>query len=52
MTGVHVGKRIIGADAPVTIGWENIGKVEGGPVKQFVFTYFQPVMLFAAIAFW
>ena len=51
MAGVQVGKRIIGADAPVTVGWENIGKVEGGPVKQFVFTYFQPFMLFAAIAF-
>jgi sterol desaturase/sphingolipid hydroxylase (fatty acid hydroxylase superfamily) len=52
MSGVRVGNRIIGADAPVTVGWENIGKVEGGPVKQFIFTYFQPVMLFAFIAFW
>ncbi|MBA4050458.1 MAG: sterol desaturase, partial [Erythrobacter sp.] len=52
MAGVQVGKRIIGADAPVTVGWENIGKVEGGPIKRFVFTWFQPVMLFAAIAFW
>lgn len=26
--------------------------VEGGPVKQFIFTWFQPVMLFAMIAFW
>ncbi len=34
MAGVQVGKRIIGADAPVTVGWENIGKVEGGPFKQ------------------
>jgi len=52
MNGTRVGKRIIGAEAPVTIGWENIGRVEGGPVKQFVFTWFQPVALFALIAFW
>ena len=52
MAGVQVGKRIIGADAPVIVGWENIGKVQGGPIKQFVFTYFQPAMLFAAILFW
>ncbi len=52
MAGVQVGKRIIGADAPVIVGWENIGRVQGGPVKQFVFTYFQPAMLFAAILFW
>ena len=52
MAGVLVGKRVIGAQAPVTIGWENIPKVEGGPVKRFVFTWFQPVMLFALIAFW
>ncbi|MXO65566.1 sterol desaturase family protein [Altericroceibacterium endophyticum] len=52
MNGVRVGKRIIGAEAPVTIGWENVPKVEGGPVKQFVFTWFQPVMLVALIGFW
>jgi sterol desaturase/sphingolipid hydroxylase (fatty acid hydroxylase superfamily) len=52
MAGVRVGKRIIGADAPVIIGWENIGRVEGGPVKQFFFTWFQPTLLFAALAFW
>lgn len=52
MAGVQVGKRIIGADAPVTVGWENIGRVEGGPIKQFVFTYFQPAMLLLAIGFW
>jgi sterol desaturase/sphingolipid hydroxylase (fatty acid hydroxylase superfamily) len=51
MAGVQVGNRIIGADSPVTVGWENIGRVEGGPIKQFVFTYFQPVMLFGAILF-
>jgi sterol desaturase/sphingolipid hydroxylase (fatty acid hydroxylase superfamily) len=43
---------MIGAQAPVTIGWDNIPKVEGGPVKQFVFTWFQPVVLFALVAFW
>jgi len=52
MNGVRVGKRIIGEQAPVTIGWENIPKVEGGPIKRFVFTWFQPTLLFALIAFW
>jgi sterol desaturase/sphingolipid hydroxylase (fatty acid hydroxylase superfamily) len=52
MEGVRVGKRVIGAQSPVTVGWENIPKVEGGPVKQFIFTWFQPTMLFALIAFW
>jgi sterol desaturase/sphingolipid hydroxylase (fatty acid hydroxylase superfamily) len=52
MAGVQVGKRIIGATSPVTVGWENLPKVEGGPLKQFVFTWFQPAMLFAFIAFW
>ncbi len=52
MTGIRVGKRVIGADAPVTIGWENIPKVEGGPVKRFIFTWFQPTMLFALLIFW
>jgi sterol desaturase/sphingolipid hydroxylase (fatty acid hydroxylase superfamily) len=52
MNGVRVGKRIIGGQAPVTIGWENIPRVEGGPVKRFVFTWFQPTLLFALIAFW
>lgn len=52
MDGIRVGNRIIGSQAPVTIGWDNIPKVEGGPVKQFVFTWFQPAMLFLAVAFW
>lgn len=52
MNGVRVGNRIIGADSPVTIGWENIPKVEGSPLKVAFFTYFQPVMLFALIGFW
>lgn len=52
MNGVRVGNRIIGEQAPVTIGWENIPKVEGGPIKRFVFTWFQPTLLFALIAFW
>lgn len=52
MDGIRVGNRIIGTQAPVTIGWENIPKVEGGPVKQFVFTWFQPTVLFALLAFW
>ena len=52
MDGVRVGKRVIGGQAPVTIGWDNIPKVEGGPAKQLIFTWFQPVVLFALIAFW
>lgn len=52
MNGTRVGNRVIGAQSPVTVGWENVPKVEGGPVKQFVFTWFQPAVLFALIAFW
>jgi sterol desaturase/sphingolipid hydroxylase (fatty acid hydroxylase superfamily) len=52
MEGVRVGKRLIGTQAPVTVGWDNIPRVEGGPVKQFVFTWFQPTMLFALLTFW
>ena len=52
MSGVRVGNRVIGAQAPVIVGWENIPKVQGGPAKQFFFTWFQPTMLFALIAFW
>src|ERR1700761_5647958 len=52
MDGISVGKRGIGTQEPVTIGWENIPKVEGGPVKRLFFTWFQPTVLFALIAFW
>ncbi len=52
MQGTRVGNRIIGADSPVTVGWENIPKVEGGPFKRLFFTWFQPAVLFALIAFW
>ena len=52
MNGVRVGNRIIGADSPVTVGWENIPKVEGGPAKRLFFTYFQPAVLLALVAFW
>ena len=52
MDGIRVGKRLIGADAPVTVGWENIPRVQGGPLKQFIFTWFQPAMLFALVLFW
>ncbi len=52
MDGIRVGNRIIGAQGPVTVGWENIPKVEGGPFKRFFFTYFQPTVLFAMILFW
>jgi len=52
MDGIRVGNRIIGAQAPVTIGWENIPKVEGGPTKRLFFRYFQPTVLFALILFW
>ena len=52
MDGVRVGKRVIGAHSPVTVGWENIPKVEGGPLRLFFFTWFQPTILLALIAFW
>lgn len=52
MAGVRVGNRIIGGDSPVIVGWENVPKVEGSPVKQFIFTWFQPFFLFSLIAFW
>lgn len=52
MNGVRVGKRVIGAQSPVTIGWDNLPRVDGGRLKQFVFTWFQPTVLFALIAFW
>jgi sterol desaturase/sphingolipid hydroxylase (fatty acid hydroxylase superfamily) len=52
MNGVQVGNRIIGADSPVTVGWKNIGKVDGGPLKQFFFSHFQATVLFGLIIFW
>lgn len=52
MSGVRVGKRIVGGQSPVIVGWENIPKVEGGPAKLFFFTWFQPAVLFALLAFW
>ncbi len=52
MEGVRVGKRLIGTQAPVIIGWDDVPRVEGGPVKQFIFTWFQPVVLLALILFW
>jgi sterol desaturase/sphingolipid hydroxylase (fatty acid hydroxylase superfamily) len=52
MDGVRVGNRVIGTQSPVTVGWENIPKVEGGPVKRFIFTWFQPAILLAFVVFW
>lgn len=52
MDGVLVGKRLIGTQSPVTVGWDNVKRVEGGPIRQFVFTWFQPTVLFALILFW
>ncbi|MBO9670051.1 MAG: sterol desaturase family protein [Sphingobium sp.] len=52
MDGVLVGGRLIGTQSPVTIGWENVPRVEGGPVKRFIFTWFQPTLLLALVAFW
>ena len=52
MDGIRVGNRLVGTQSPVTVGWDNIPRVEGGPVKQFVFTWFQPTILFALVAFW
>lgn len=50
--GTRVGDRMIGTTAPVTIGWDNIGRVQGGPIKRFIFSWFQPVVLFSLILFW
>lgn len=52
MQGVRVGKRMIGTQAPVIIGWENVPRVEGGPIKRAFFSWFQPTVLFALILFW
>jgi sterol desaturase/sphingolipid hydroxylase (fatty acid hydroxylase superfamily) len=52
MDGIRVGRRLIGTQSPVTVGWDNIPKVEGGPAKRLFFTWFQPTALFALIAFW
>ena len=52
MTGIQVGKRVIGADSPVIVGWENVPRVEGSPAKRLFFTWFQPAVLFALVAFW
>lgn len=52
MNGIRVGNRVVGTQSPVTIGWENIPRVEGGPIKQWFFTWFQPVVLFGLIVFW
>ena len=50
--GIQVGNRVVGTQSPVTIGWDNIPKVEGGTFKRLFFTWFQPAVLFAMIAFW
>ncbi|MDB5725838.1 MAG: sterol desaturase family protein [Novosphingobium sp.] len=52
MAGVQVGKRVIGGDRPVSVGWENVPRVEGGRAKVLFFSWFQPVVLFALIGFW
>lgn len=52
MSGVRVGNRLIGTQSPVTVGWENIRRVDGGPFKQWFFTWFQPAVLFGLIVFW
>jgi len=52
MDGIRVGKRIVGSQSPVTIGWDNIPKVEGGPLKRLFFSWFQPAVLFGLMAFW
>lgn len=52
MDGVRVGNRLIGTQSPVTVGWENVPRVEGGPFKQVFFTCFQPTVLFGLLAFW
>ncbi|NML93044.1 sterol desaturase family protein [Novosphingobium olei] len=52
MDGIRVGKRVVGTQSPVTIGWENVPKVEGGFFKRLFFSWFQPAVLFGLIAFW
>jgi sterol desaturase/sphingolipid hydroxylase (fatty acid hydroxylase superfamily) len=52
MYGIHLGKRIVGTQSPVTLGWENIPQVEGGRLKRLFFTWFQPAVLFGLVAFW
>jgi sterol desaturase/sphingolipid hydroxylase (fatty acid hydroxylase superfamily) len=52
MDGIRVGKRIVGTQSPVTIGWDNIPRVEGGPLKRLFFAWFQPAVLFGMVAFW
>ena len=52
MDGIRVGNRVIGAEAPVTIGWENIPRVQGGRLKQTFFTWFQPTVLIGLVLFW
>ena len=52
MEGVRVGNRMIGTQSPVTVGWENLPRVEGGPIKRHFITWFQPAALVALIAFW
>jgi sterol desaturase/sphingolipid hydroxylase (fatty acid hydroxylase superfamily) len=52
MAGVQVGKRVIGGDRPVSVGWENVPRVEGGRAKVLFFSWFQPVVMFALLGFW
>lgn len=52
MDGIRVGNRLIGTQAPVTIGWDNVPKVAGGPFKRAFFAWFQPVVLVVLVAFW
>ena len=40
------------ASAPVTMGLENLGRVEGGKFKQMFFTYWQPAFLLAVVLFY
>lgn len=43
---------MIGTQSPVTIGWDNIPKVTGGPVKRLFFSWFQPAALLLLVLFW
>jgi sterol desaturase/sphingolipid hydroxylase (fatty acid hydroxylase superfamily) len=51
MAGVVVGNRVIGGESPVTVGWENVPRVEGSPAKRAFFSYFQPTVLIALVLF-
>src|SRR4051812_24314683 len=49
---VAVEKPAYMVSAPITVGLDNLGGVQGGPVKQAFFTHFQPAFLLAVVLFY